>query len=72
MDEKEILEKFMDMVNQENWSTDVFAGNEPSVSNRLMVATYVIPTPLPYYFLHIDVGYEFNEELGKDIYGEQI
>ena len=72
MDEQEVTEQFMDMINQEDWSIDVFTGDELPIESRMVIATYLLPTPVPNYFLHIDVGYEYNPDLGEDIYGEQV
>jgi hypothetical protein len=71
VDEQEVLEKFMDMINQEDWSSEeIFTGDNIPLESRMLIATYLLPTPLPNYFLHIDVGYEYNPDLGRDIYGD--
>tara|TARA_B100001559_G_C16272859_1_gene516896 strand:+ start:336 stop:542 length:207 start_codon:yes stop_codon:yes gene_type:complete len=61
--------KFFDIINQEDWSEDVFTGVKEQ-SNIVFSQFITIPTPHPHYFINLSFEYEFNPELGDDLYGE--
>ena len=61
--------KFFDIINQENWSEDVFTGVEDN-SNIVFKQFITIPTPHPHYFINLSFEYEYNPRLGDDLFGE--
>lgn len=68
MDKEEILKKFFDIINAEDWEEDVvFTGVKEQAPTLLR--DIIIPTPHPYFFIHLQVGMEYNPELGDDLYG---
>jgi|TARA_R100000353_G_scaffold60832_1_gene48098 hypothetical protein len=68
MDEQEILTKFFDIINCEDWNDDVFTGIE---TEKVLMTQYItIPTPHPEIFINFAFSFEYNPDLGKDLYGE--
>ena len=61
--------RFFDIINQENWSEDVFTGVEDN-SNIVFKQFITIPTPHPHYFINLSFEYEYNPRLGDDLFGE--
>ena len=50
MDEQEVLSKFFDMINNEDWDDDVFTGIE---TDKILMTQYItIPTPHPDIFIN--------------------
>ena len=71
MYEQEVLVTFMDMINQEEWNTDVFTGDAEIQESRIMMTNFItLPTPHPHVFINIQFDYEFNQELGDELRGE--
>ena len=65
----DINKTFYDMINQENWSEDVFTGIEEDTS--IVMKNYItIPTPHPHFFINLTFEYEYNPQLGDDLFGE--
>ena len=57
------------MINQEDWSEDVFTGLEEDTS--VVMKNYItIPTPHPHFFINLTFEYEYNPQLGDDLFGE--
>tara|TARA_R100001460_G_scaffold7968_5_gene20000 strand:+ start:323 stop:499 length:177 start_codon:yes stop_codon:yes gene_type:complete len=57
------------MINQEDWSEDVFTGIEEDTS--IVMKNYItIPTPHPHFFINLTFEYEYNPQLGDDLFGE--
>lgn len=57
------------MINQEDWSEDVFTGLEEDTS--IVMKNYItIPTPHPHFFINLTFEYEYNPQLGDDLFGE--
>ena len=68
MDEQEILSKFFDIINSEDWNDDVFTGIE---TDKILMTKYItIPTPHPHFFINLTFEYEYNPKLGDDLFGE--
>ncbi len=65
----DINKTFFDMINQEDWSEDVFTGTEEEVS-VVMKNFITIPTPHPHFFINLTFEYEYNPKLGDDLFGE--
>lgn len=64
----DINKTFYDMINQEDWSEDVFTGTEEDES--IVMKNYItIPTPHPHFFINITFEYEYNPQLGDDLFG---
>jgi len=61
--------KFFDIINQEDWSEDVFTGVEDN-TNIVFKQFITMPTPHPHYFINLSFEYEYNPKLGDDLYGE--
>ena len=61
--------RFFDIINQENWSEDVFTGVEDD-ANIVYKQFVTIPTPHPHYFINLAFEYEYNPRLGDDLFGE--
>lgn len=65
----DINKTFYDMINQEDWSEDVFTGLEEDTS--IVMKNYItIPTPHPHFFINLTFEYEYNPQLGDDLFGE--
>tara|TARA_B100000900_G_scaffold267875_1_gene228702 strand:- start:626 stop:832 length:207 start_codon:yes stop_codon:yes gene_type:complete len=65
----DINKTFYDMINQEDWSEDVFTGIEEDTS--IVMKNYItIPTPHPHFFINLTFEYEYNPQLGDDLFGE--
>tara|TARA_R100000742_G_C4210248_1_gene36831 strand:+ start:387 stop:599 length:213 start_codon:yes stop_codon:yes gene_type:complete len=67
--DEEVLHKFYNIINSEDWDEDAFVSpvkEQPPV----VFQSVLIPTPHPHYFIHLNVGMEYNPELGDDLYGE--
>ena len=56
------------MINNEDWSEDVFVGIKDSTPTTTQYIT--IPTPHPHFFINLTFEYEYNPTLGDDLYGE--
>ena len=56
------------MINQEDWSEDVFTGTEEEGS-VVMKNFITIPTPHPHFFINLTFEYEYNPKLGDDLFG---
>jgi hypothetical protein len=67
---EEILNKFFDMINNEDWSEDVFVGIKNSTPTAPTTQYITIPTPHPHFFINLTFEYEYNPTLGDDLYGE--
>ncbi len=65
----DINKTFFDMINQEDWSEDVFTGTEEEGS-IVMKNFITIPTPHPHFFINLTFEYEYNPKLGDDLFGE--
>ena len=61
--------RFFDIINQEDWSEDVFTGVEDD-ANIVFKQFVTIPTPHPHYFINLSFEYEYNPRLGDDLFGE--
>tara|TARA_R100001463_G_scaffold1131_2_gene4829 strand:+ start:8238 stop:8444 length:207 start_codon:yes stop_codon:yes gene_type:complete len=61
--------KFFDIINQEDWSENVFTGVEDN-TNIVFKQFITMPTPHPHYFINLSFEYEYNPKLGDDLYGE--
>ena len=61
--------KFFNIINQEDWSEDVFTGVEDN-TNIVFKQFITMPTPHPHYFINLSFEYEYNPKLGDDLYGE--
>lgn len=67
MDEENIIEEFFDMINQEDWSEDVYTGEE-SNSSTVMKQFITLPTPHPHFFINLTFEYEYNPDLGDRLW----
>jgi hypothetical protein len=64
----DINKTFFDMINQEDWSEDVFTGTVEE-SSTVMKNFITIPTPHPHFFINLTFEYEYNPKLGDDLFG---
>lgn len=67
MDEDNTLEKFFDIINQEDWSDDVYLGEE-SNNSTIMKQFITFPTPHPHFFINLTFEYEYNPDLGDKLW----
>tara|TARA_E500000318_G_scaffold68652_1_gene63488 strand:- start:16968 stop:17174 length:207 start_codon:yes stop_codon:yes gene_type:complete len=65
----DINKTFFDMINQEDWSEDVYTGTEEE-GGIVMKNFITIPTPHPHFFINLTFEYEYNPKLGDDLFGE--
>lgn len=62
------------MINQEDWSEEVFTGTKEDLNSvtqdDVVVAKQflTLPTPHPHFFINLTFEYEYNPELGKDLW----
>ena len=62
------------MINQEDWSEEVFTGTKEDLTaltqDDVVVAKQflTLPTPHPHFFINLTFEYEYNPELGKDLW----
>lgn len=56
------------MINQEDWSEDVFTGTKEDEEMVVAKQYITLPTPHPHFFIHLTFEYEYNPELGKDLW----
>lgn len=69
MDEQEIIAKFYNMINQEDWSDEAYTGTD-KLNSVVMSQFITLPTPHPHFFINLTFEYEYNPELGDDLYGK--
>lgn len=67
MDEDNTIEEFFDMINQEDWSEDIYTGEE-SNSSTVMKQFITLPTPHPHFFINLTFEYEYNPDLGDRLW----
>lgn len=68
MDNNKVTNIFFDMINQEDWSEDVFTGTKEDEEMVVSKQYITLPTPHPDFFIHLTFEYEYNPELGKDLW----
>ncbi len=68
MDNNNITNIFFDMINQEDWSEDVFTGTKEDEEMIVAKQYLTLPTPHPHFFINLTFEYEYNPELGKDLW----
>lgn len=74
MDNNKVTNIFFDMINQEDWSEEVFTGTKEDLTaltqDDVVVAKQflTLPTPHPHFFINLTFEYEYNPELGKDLW----
>lgn len=74
MDNNKVTNIFFDMINQEDWSEEVFTGTKEDLNSvtqdDVVVAKQflTLPTPHPHFFINLTFEYEYNPELGKDLW----
>lgn len=62
------------MINQEDWSEEVFTGTKEDLTSLTQDDVVVakqfltLPTPHPHFFINLTFEYEYNPELGKDLW----
>ena len=60
---------FYDMINQEDWSEEIFTGTKENEEEVVVAKQFLIlPTPHPHFFINLTFEYEFNPELGKELW----
>lgn len=69
----EINEKFIDIINQEDWDFNSFPVEEETVieivpivrpdveTGDIPLGTYIIPTPIPNVFLNVSLGFDLQQ-----------
>ena len=68
MDEQEVIAKFYNIINGEDWSEDVFTGTD---EGEIVMKNFItIPTPHTHFFINLTFEYEYNPRLGDDFFGE--
>ena len=67
MDEDKVVETFFDIINQEDWSEDVYVGEENN-SSTVMKQFITLPTPHPHFFINLVFEYEYNPDLGDKLW----
>jgi len=68
VDEQEVIAKFYNIINGEDWSEDVFTGTD---EGEIVMKNFItIPTPHPHFFINLTFEYEYNPRLGDDFFGE--
>ena len=59
-----INKEFFDIINQEDWSEDVFTGLEEDVTffpnTNLPIGDIVFPTPIPGIWINLNLGFEIE------------
>jgi len=74
VDNNKVTNIFFDMINQEDWSEEVFTGTKEDLTaltqDDVVVAKQflTLPTPHPHFFINLTFEYEYNPELGKDLW----
>lgn len=74
MDNNKVTNIFFDMINQEDWSEEVFTGTKEDLTSLTQDDVVVakqfltLPTPHPHFFINLTFEYEYNPELGKDLW----
>ena len=70
---EDINEKFIDIINQEDWDFNSFPVEEETVieiipivrpdveTGVIPLGTYVIPTPIPNVFLNVSLGFDLQQ-----------
>jgi hypothetical protein len=70
---EDINEKFIDIINQENWDFNSFPVEEETVieivpivrpdveTGDIPLGTYIIPTPIPNVFLNVSLGFDLQQ-----------
>ena len=70
---EDINEKFIDIINQEDWDFNSFPVEEETVieivpivrpdveTGDIPLGTYIIPTPIPNVFLNISLGFDLQQ-----------
>ncbi len=67
MDEDKVVQTFFDIINQEDWSEDVYVGEENN-SSTVMKQFITLPTPHPHFFINLVFEYEYNPDLGDKLW----
>lgn len=67
MDEDKVVQTFYDIINQEDWSEDVYVG-EKNNSSTVMKQFITLPTPHPHFFINLVFEYEYNPDLGDKLW----
>ena len=67
MDEDKVVQIFFDIINQEDWSEDVYVGEEDN-SSTVMKQFITLPTPHPHFFINLVFEYEYNPDLGDKLW----
>lgn len=67
MDEDKVVQTFFDIINQEDWSEDVYVGEEDN-SSTIMKQFITLPTPHPHFFINLVFEYEYNPDLGDKLW----
>tara|TARA_R110002012_G_scaffold32100_1_gene95329 strand:+ start:5141 stop:5365 length:225 start_codon:yes stop_codon:yes gene_type:complete len=74
VDNNKVTNIFFDMINQEDWSEEVFTGTKEDLTSLTQDDVVVakqfltLPTPHPHFFINLTFEYEYNPELGKDLW----
>tara|TARA_R100000278_G_C5476804_1_gene166706 strand:+ start:52 stop:255 length:204 start_codon:yes stop_codon:yes gene_type:complete len=67
VDEDKVVQTFFDIINQEDWSEDVYVGEENN-SSTVMKQFITLPTPHPHFFINLVFEYEYNPDLGDKLW----
>tara|TARA_R100000458_G_C8153977_1_gene160613 strand:+ start:414 stop:617 length:204 start_codon:yes stop_codon:yes gene_type:complete len=67
VDEDKVVQTFFDIINQEDWSEDVYVGEEDN-SSTVMKQFITLPTPHPHFFINLVFEYEYNPDLGDKLW----
>lgn len=70
---EDINEKFIDIINQEDWDFNSFPVEEETIieivpivrpeveTGDIPLGTYIIPTPIPNVFLNVSLGFDLQQ-----------
>ena len=70
---EDINEKFIDIINQEDWDFNSFPVEEETIieivpivrpeveTGDIPLGTYIIPTPIPNLFLNVSLGFDLQQ-----------
>lgn len=70
---EDINEKFIDIINQEDWDFNSFPIEEETIieivpivrpeveTGDIPLGTYIIPTPIPNVFLNVSLGFDLQQ-----------
>jgi len=68
VDNDKVTKNFYDIINQEDWSEEVYTGEEPEDEQVIMKQFITLPTPHPHFFINLTFEYEYNPNLGDELW----